>query len=71
MAHEEQRDVSLNVVRANVAKRNKLKAMPRLVDIIAAVPEGMRDVLLPKLKAKPIRSASGVRLLHLSAMNMH
>ena len=53
-------DVSLNAVRAKVAKRNKLKQMPRLVDIISAVPENMKEVLLPKLRAKPVRTASGV-----------
>jgi len=30
------------------------------VDIIAAVPPQYRKVLVPKLKAKPIRTASGV-----------
>jgi elongator complex protein 3 len=60
-AQEEGRDVSLNAVRAQVAKKNKLSKSPRLVDIIAAVPEGpMKEKLLPKLKAKPIRTASGV-----------
>lgn len=59
-AHEEGSDVSLNAVRSKVAKRNKLKTMPRLVDIISAVPEGVKELLLPKLKAKPVRTASGV-----------
>jgi hypothetical protein len=61
-AHDDGRDVSLNAVRTKVAKKHRLKKSPRLVDIIAAVPEGpMKDRLLPKLKAKPIRTASGVR----------
>jgi elongator complex protein 3 len=33
----------------------------QLVDIIAAVPLEHRKILVPKLKAKPIRTASGVR----------
>lgn len=37
-----------------------LEAQPRLVDIIAAVPQHYRRALVPKLKAKPIRTASGV-----------
>lgn len=37
-----------------------LSAQPRLVDIIAAVPPQHRKALVPKLKAKPIRTASGV-----------
>lgn len=59
-AHNEGIDVQLNTVRSKVAKRNKLKTMPRLVDIISAVPEGVKELLLPKLKAKPVRTASGV-----------
>jgi len=30
------------------------------VDIIAAVPSDHKKILLPKLRAKPIRTASGV-----------
>lgn len=33
----------------------------QLVDIIAAVPIEYRKILVPKLKAKPIRTASGVQ----------
>ncbi|KAF3818437.1 hypothetical protein GH733_011854 [Mirounga leonina] len=45
--------------------KQKRKAQPRLVDIIAAVPPQYRKVLVPKLKAKPIRTASGVsNLIH-------
>ena len=62
-AHNEGIDVQLNTVRSKVAKRNKLKTMPRLVDIISAVPEGVKELLLPKLKAKPVRTASGVSQL--------
>lgn len=34
--------------------------VPRLVDIISAVPQEVKDILLPKLRAKPVRTASGV-----------
>ncbi|XP_073442436.1 elongator complex protein 3 isoform X1 [Dendrobates tinctorius] len=40
-----------------------LSAQPRLVDIIAAVPPQYRKVLVPKLKAKPIRTASGIAVV--------
>ena len=59
-AHETSQTVNLNQLRHSVSKRHKLHGNPRLVDIIAAVPEGLRAALLPKLKAKPIRTASGV-----------
>lgn len=59
-AHQNNETVDLNVLRLKVSRKNKLAGSPRLVDIISAVPEGLRAALLPKLKAKPIRTASGV-----------
>ncbi len=37
--------------------------MPKLVDIIAAVPEEQRTALMPRLRAKPVRSASGIAVV--------
>jgi elongator complex protein 3 len=51
-------------LKAQVAGELKLRQPPKLVEIIAAVPEAHRAVLLPKLKAKPVRTASGVRTRH-------
>jgi histone acetyltransferase (RNA polymerase elongator complex component) len=34
-----------------------------LVDIIAAVPPDLKPILLPKLRAKPIRTASGIAVV--------
>lgn len=65
-AHEAGESVNLNSLRLTIAKKHKLAGSPRLVDIIAAVPESLRPVLLPKLKAKPIRTASGVGRILLS-----
>lgn len=59
-AHLAGEDVNLNALKSVVAKRNKSKIVPRLVDIISAVPIEWRDVMLPKLRAKPVRTASGV-----------
>ena len=39
------------------ARKYRLATQPRLVDIIAAVPPAYKDALLPKLKAKPVRTA--------------
>lgn len=48
-------------VKTKTSAKYGLEAQPRLVDIIAAVPPQYRRALVPKLKAKPIRTASGVR----------
>ncbi|EPZ36551.1 Elongator complex protein 3 [Rozella allomycis CSF55] len=62
-AHKENRDVNLNGVKSRVSRQYKLPTQPKLVDIIAAIPENYKTVLLPKLKAKPIRTASGIAVV--------
>uniref|UniRef100_A0A8C3QFQ1 Elongator complex protein 3 n=1 Tax=Cyanoderma ruficeps TaxID=181631 RepID=A0A8C3QFQ1_9PASS len=62
-AHEQGRDVDLNRLKTKTSARYGLPAQPRLVDIIAAVPPQFRKVLLPKLKAKPVRTASGIAVV--------
>lgn len=59
-AHHENRDVDLNKLKTRISSKYGLDSSPRLVDIIAAVPSDARHILVPKLKAKPIRTASGV-----------
>lgn len=56
------KDINLNGLKSKVSKKYKLKSMPRLVDIISAIPEQFKATLMPKLRAKPIRTASGVSL---------
>ncbi|XP_005917220.1 elongator complex protein 3 isoform X2 [Haplochromis burtoni] len=58
-AHEKGKDINLNKVKTQASAKYGLEAQPRLVDIIAAVPPQYRRALVPKLKAKPIRTASG------------
>lgn len=58
--HQENRDVNLNKLKTRIAAKYGLDSSPKLVDIIAAVPAEVRHILVPKLKAKPIRTASGV-----------
>lgn len=62
-AHEEGRDVNLNSLKSRISSEYGLDSSPRLVDIIAAVPAEHRKVLVPKLKAKPIRTASGIAVV--------
>ncbi|XP_008826358.1 elongator complex protein 3 isoform X1 [Nannospalax galili] len=62
-AHEQGKDTDLNKLKTKTAAKYGLSAQPRLVDIIAAVPPQYRKVLIPKLKAKPIRTASGIAVV--------
>ncbi|MBN3289657.1 ELP3 protein, partial [Polypterus senegalus] len=62
-AHEEGKDINLNKLKTKMSAKYGLSIQPRLVDIIAAVPPQHRQALLPKLKAKPIRTASGIAVV--------
>lgn len=62
-AHTECRDVNLTLLKNQISSRYGMETQPRLVDIIAGVPEEHKKVLLPKLKAKPVRTASGIAVV--------
>jgi len=49
-------------LKTKISGKYGLESSPRLTDIIAAVPVEHRKALLPKLRCKPVRTASGVRV---------
>mgnify|MGYP000199173795 CR=1 FL=1 len=55
--------VNLSAIKGRISSKHKLKTQPRLVDIIAAIPDAHRGELVPYLKAKPVRTASGVAVV--------
>jgi len=59
-AYDTGQTVSLNEIRNKASKKFNFSGVPRLVDIISAIPDEYKKVLLPKLRARPIRTASGV-----------
>ncbi|PWW72711.1 histone acetyltransferase ELP3 [Tuber magnatum] len=64
--HEENeggKDVNLNALRGQISKKHKLKTIPPLTAIIAAVPEHYKKYIVPKLIAKPIRTSSGIAVV--------
>lgn len=56
-------DINLGGIKARVASLHGLSTQPKLVDIIAAIPEAHRPQLLPLVRAKPVRTASGVAIV--------
>ncbi|XP_013404989.1 elongator complex protein 3 isoform X1 [Lingula anatina] len=62
-AHGSKKDVNLNRIKSRASSKYGMDTQPRLVDIIAAVPQQYKKVLLPKLKAKPVRTASGIAVV--------
>lgn len=59
-AYREGRDINLSKIKCDICSRYRLQNQPKIVEIINAIPDQYRKVLLPLLKAKPIRTASGV-----------
>lgn len=69
IVHELHRIVKQNgkpnvaAIKSRMSHKYKLSIQPRLVDIIAAIPENLKDLLIPFVKAKPVRTASGVAVV--------
>ena len=59
----EGKDIDLNSHKTSTASKYILSRAPKLVEIIAAVPEEYRGILLPQLRAKPVRTASGIAVV--------
>ena len=57
------KDLNLNSLRGQMAKKHRLSTQPPLTAIIAAVPEHYKKYILPKLIAKPIRTSSGIAVV--------
>ncbi|KAI9829645.1 MAG: Elongator subunit [Phylliscum demangeonii] len=57
------KDINLNSLRGQIAKKYKLSNIPPLTAIIAAIPEHYKKYILPNLVAKPIRTSSGIAVV--------
>ncbi|RWS28598.1 Elongator complex protein 3-like protein [Leptotrombidium deliense] len=62
-AHNENRDLNLTKLKGEISRKHGLESQPKLVDIISGVPIDYKKILLPKLRAKPIRTASGIAVV--------
>lgn len=56
-------NVDLNALKSSACRKYGLSRAPKLVEMIAALPESERDSLLPRLRAKPVRTASGIAVV--------
>ncbi|EIW68046.1 hypothetical protein TREMEDRAFT_69538 [Tremella mesenterica DSM 1558] len=59
----EGKEPNLGLLRNRYAKKYGLSVVPRLTDILAAVPDEWKDRLRGWLKARPVRTASGVAVV--------
>jgi elongator complex protein 3 len=55
--------INLNAVKNAAARKHGLKRNLKLVELIQAVPDEHRGALLPQLRAKPVRTASGIAVV--------
>eukprot|EP00286_Rhodomonas_abbreviata_P027741 CAMPEP_0181298376 /NCGR_PEP_ID=MMETSP1101-20121128/5747_1 /TAXON_ID=46948 /ORGANISM="Rhodomonas abbreviata, Strain Caron Lab Isolate" /LENGTH=579 /DNA_ID=CAMNT_0023403389 /DNA_START=26 /DNA_END=1762 /DNA_ORIENTATION=- len=62
-AYKQGRKVNLIKLKQTAAKKNGMQGIPKLTQIIAGVPEQYRKQLVPILKAKPVRTASGIAVV--------
>ena len=62
-ANERNETVDLNKIKCKASAKYGLPVQPRLTDIISAVPVQYKKILLPKLRAKPVRTASGIAVV--------
>ena len=62
-AYDARARVNLVKLRGAAAAKYGLVSVPKLMEVIAAIPEEYRDKLTPFLRAKPVRTASGVAVV--------
>ena len=55
--------VNIARLKQQAAARHNLPTIPKLIELIAALPEEYLDRLAPFLRTKPVRSASGVAVV--------
>lgn len=63
LAHDRGEQINLTKLKTQISAKNKLARMPKIVDILAGLPESYKELLAPLLKAKPVRTASGVAVV--------
>ena len=61
--HEQNKVINLASLKAKIAAKHGLPEQPKTVDIISAIPEQYKDILVPQLRQKPIRTASGIAVV--------
>jgi elongator complex protein 3 len=59
-AYDSNTSLNFTSLKAKSARKYKLPGMPRITDIISSIPHDYRPKLLPFLRQKPVRTASGV-----------
>jgi elongator complex protein 3 len=62
-AYDRGETINLTKLKNKVSQKYKLSKMPKIVDVLAALPESHKAKLTPFLKGKPVRTASGIAVV--------
>ena len=62
-AYDSGASLNFTKLKSQAARKYKLQGIPKVADIIAALPHSRRDKLMPYLRQKPVRTASGVAVV--------
>ena len=63
--YEKKEPVNLTKLKSDIGKKYRVSSLPKLVEIIASIPDNYKEQLTPFLKVKPIRTASGIAVVAL------
>ncbi|CAG9326756.1 unnamed protein product [Blepharisma stoltei] len=62
-SYEDKKPVNLTKLNKEVSAKYSLAKIPKLVDIISGIPDDYKAILTPLVKAKPVRTASGIAVV--------
>jgi len=62
-AYENNEKTNISKLKHEIARKHRLDYAPKLTDIISGIPDSYKTRLLPLLKAKPVRTASGIAVV--------
>jgi len=62
-AYDSNSSLNFTALKAKSARKYKLPGVPRITDILSAIPIDYKPKLLPFLRQKPVRTASGVAVV--------
>jgi len=62
-SYENNEQLNFTKLKSKASEKYKIKGIPKITDVIAAIPASHRKQLLPYLRAKPVRTASGVAVV--------
>ncbi|CEH16781.1 histone acetyltransferase elp3 [Ceraceosorus bombacis] len=62
-AYDKGLPLEVNLFRKQACKKHGYSGIPRMTEVIASIPDSHRKSIIPLIKAKPIRSASGIAVV--------